>query len=316
MKDGFGRNITYLRISLTDRCNLRCRYCMPAEGIEKQSHSDILSLEEVAEIAGACAALGVRKIRLTGGEPLLRRGLVGLCRTLSALDGVEELALTTNATFLAPLAGELNAAGVTRVNISLDTLDPDLYRDLTRGGELADALDGIRAAAQAGLGPIKLNAVLLGGINDSEIPALADLSRRYPVSVRFIELMPVGEGKFLPESAFLSADTVPARLPELVYAGREGVAELYRFPGAPGTVGLIRPVSCSFCSGCDRLRLTADGFFKPCLHSDTEIPVRGLHGEELTRAILAAAGAKPAEHPPLLPGESAERRRTMNQIGG
>ena len=208
MRDTLGREITYLRISLTDRCNLRCVYCMPPEGVNKREHREILSLEEMEEIARAAAALGVRKIRLTGGEPLVRRGMLSLCRRLRDIPQLEELTLTTNGVLLPGMAAALKAAGVDRVNISLDTLDPEKYRCVTRMGTLEDTLAGIRAAGEAGLTPLKLNCVLIGGFNDDEIPALAALTAREPVEVRFIELMPIGGvAPFGPE-AYLPCEAV------------------------------------------------------------------------------------------------------------
>lgn len=315
MQDRFGREIQYLRMSVTDRCNYRCVYCMPPEVVEKKEHGQPLSLEEILEIARAAVGLGVRKLRLTGGEPLMRRGLPWLCTALAELPGVEDLAMTTNGALLAPVAKELREAGLRRVNISLDTLDPQKFARITRGGRLADVLAGIEAAANCGLTPIKLNTVLLRGINEEEIPALVELTRCWPVELRLIEWMPVGGTGRL--SAIYAPDKlVLERVPELESLNRqEGVARLYRLPGALGTVGLIAARSNHFCNTCDRLRLTADGKLKPCLHSPREIPVRGLTGQELERAILQAVQEKPVRHPDLSRG-SAERLRNMNEIGG
>lgn len=317
MKDTFKREITYLRISLTDLCNLRCTYCMPPEGVKKQEHRQILSLEEIEEIAREAAALGIRKIRLTGGEPLVRRGVVTLCRKLREIPELEELALTTNGILLPGLAAELRAAGVDRVNISLDTLNPEKYCRITRGGRLEDALAGIRAAKNAGLTPLKLNCVLIGGFNDGEIPALASLTERESVEVRFIELMPIGDtARFAPE-AYLPCEAVLERLPQLERLPEgSGVAERYRLPGAAGTVGLIRPLSRCFCAQCNRVRLTADGCLKPCLHSREEIPVRGLHGEALRQQLEKAILHKPEQHGELSAHLRSEADRDMNQIGG
>ena len=317
MKDTFKREITYLRISLTDLCNLRCTYCMPPEGVKKQEHRQILSLEEIEEIARAAAALGVRKIRLTGGEPLVRRGVVTLCRKLRAIPELEELALTTNGILLPELASELKAAGVDRVNISLDTLDPEKYRRITRAGDLQDVLAGIRAAKDAGLTPLKLNCVLIGGFNDDEIPALAALTEREAVEVRFIELMPIGHTAGFGPEAYLPCEAVTERLPRLERLPEDGgVAERYRLPGAAGTVGLIRPLSRCFCGRCNRIRLTADGCLKPCLHSREEIPIRGLHGEALRRELEKAILHKPEQHGELSARLRSEADRDMNQIGG
>ena len=318
MRDAFQREITYLRISLTDRCNLRCAYCMPPEGVEKRDHSDILSLEEIVEIARESVALGVRKIRLTGGEPLVRRGMLGLCRDLRSIPELRELALTTNGLLLPEMAADLKDAGVDRVNVSLDTLDPLKYRKITRGGSLDAALAGIRAAKDAGLTPLKLNCVLIGGFNDGEIPALAALTEREPVEVRFIELMPIGGAAAFGPEAYLPCGTVLERLPGLrpVEGDAGGVAEKYRLPGAVGTVGLIRPLSRCFCARCDRLRLTADGCVKPCLHSKEEIPLRGLHGGALRDKLAEAIRRKPERHGELSASVRSQADRDMNQIGG
>ena len=315
MRDRFGRTIDYLRISVTDLCNYRCMYCIGPEGVPKLGHSEVLSFEEIAEIARAAVDCGVRKLRLTGGEPLVRRGVVSLCRTLRAIVGVEELTLTTNGSLLPELAQPLKDAGVDRLNVSLDTLDPGKFSQITRCGRLEDVLAGLDAAERAGFRNTKLDCVLLGGVNTDEIPALARLSVEKPWSVRFIELMPMGVCAGLPPERFASADCVLQALPQLIPQGSQGVAELYRLPDAAGTVGLIRAMSRRFCAGCNRLRLTADGRIKPCLHSAAEISVRGLHGDALRQAILAAAEAKPEGHD--LPERGASRTpRSMNEIGG
>lgn len=318
MKDTFEREITYLRISLTDLCNLRCVYCMPPEGVRKQAHDQILSLEEIGEIARAAVELGVKKIRLTGGEPLVRRGVLSLCRELRRIPRLQELTLTTNGLLLPGMAAELKAAGVDRVNVSLDTLDPEKYRRITRGGCLEDALAGIQAARDAGLTPLKLNCVLIGGFNDDEIPALAALTERAPVEVRFIELMPIGDTAGFGPDAYLPCEAVLERLPRLEPAAgeRTGVAERFRLPRAAGTVGLIRPLSRCFCAQCDRIRLTADGYLKPCLHSREEISVRGLHGPDLRRRLEQAIRHKPEQHGQLSASARSESARGMNRIGG
>ena len=312
MRDSRARDITYLRLSVTDLCSLRCRYCMPAEGVPKRDHRDICSVEELVEITRAAVDCGVRKVRLTGGEPLVRRGILDICRGVSAIPGVEELCLTTNGVALPQLAGPLREAGVDRLNVSLDTLRPDRFAYMTRGGRLEDVLRGLEAGAAAGFTGTKLNVVLMKGFNDGEIPAFADLARRYPIEVRFIELMPIGEGK---NAEFLSAEAVLAACPGLRPAEGSGVARRYRFPGGRGAVGLIEPMSHRFCGDCDRIRVTADGKLKPCLHSGQEIPLRGLHGEALRRAIEDGIAAKPEHHHMTETGRSAAGR-DMNQIGG
>lgn len=321
MLDGYGRTIRYLRLSVTDKCNCRCVYCMPATGVPRCRHEGLLSFEELTEVVRAATTLGVRKVRVTGGEPLARRGVVDLCRMVAAVPGVEELDMTTNATMLAPVAADLRAAGVTRLNVSLDTLDPERYRAVTRVGTLADALAGIRAAREAGFGssadsPLKINCVLMGGVNVDEVPRLVDMAQREPVEVRFIELMPMGECALWPRERFVSANVVLDACPELERIGTGGVAELYRGPGFAGRVGLIRAVSHRFCSACDRIRVTADGRVKPCLHSAAEVSVRGLHGEGLARALARAILMKPAHHE-LAPGaRPSATPRDMNEIGG
>ncbi|MCD7769547.1 MAG: GTP 3',8-cyclase MoaA [Oscillospiraceae bacterium] len=313
MTDGFGRKIEYLRLSVTDLCNLRCQYCMGPEGVKKRAHRDILSHEEIEEIVRAAVKLGVRKVRVTGGEPLVRPGVVDICRCISAVDGVEELCMTTNGLRLPELAGELRRAGVCRLNVSLDTLRPERYREITRTGSLKDALAGLEAARAAGFPPPKLNCVLMGGINDDEIPDFVALTEREPVSVRFIELMPIGPCRDWDRSRFIPADAVLRAVPALEPAGGDGVARLYRLPNGRGTVGLIRPVSDHFCPACNRIRITADGKLKPCLHSAAEIPLRGLHGPELEAAIGAGIMAKPQRHHLEAGSDSI---RNMNAIGG
>ena len=314
MKDQFEREITYLRVSITDLCNLRCRYCMP-DGVCQKRHEDILSFEEIAEIVTAAAELGVRKVRVTGGEPLVCRGCPELCRMIAQVPGIREIDLTTNGILLERYAQELKDAGVTRVNVSVDSLDPEKYRDITGGGDLHAALAGVRAAQAAGLTPVKLNTVLIGGFNDDEIPDFVELTRRSPLEMRFIELMPMG-GHFGKE-AYLPGDTVLARVPELQPVPHDGgVARLYRLPDGQGRVGLISPLSRHFCASCNRLRLTSEGNLKPCLHSSREIPVRGKHGGELRETLRQAIWAKPRMHGVLDAEHPSGAGRSMNTIGG
>lgn len=318
MTDGYGRKIEYLRISVTDACNLRCTYCMPPDGMDKCPCSGNLSAGEIVKIAETAASLGVKKLRITGGEPLLRRDILPLVRALCAIPGISDVSMTTNATLLAPVAKELYDAGIHRINISLDTLDAEKYARITRGGALADAISGIRAALSAGMAPVKLNTVLIGGFNDDEIESLAQLTVKYPVQLRFIELMPIGATEEFSENAYLTGDAVLKKLPQLVPVDGEehAVARLYRLPNALGEVGLISPLSNHFCAQCNRLRLTADGCLKPCLHSAEELPVRHLHGEELKNAILTAVGHKPQMHVALSATERSEAARSMYRIGG
>lgn len=317
MKDPFGREITYLRLSVTERCNLRCRYCMPEEGICKKPHSEMLTEEEMLLAVEAGASLGIQKLRLTGGEPLVKKNIVSLCRRAAQLPGIREVCVTTNGILLPELAKPLKKAGVSRVNISLDTLEEEKYRYITRMGTLSQALRGLEAALEAGFARVKLNTVLIGGFNEEEIPALAALTRRYPVDVRFIELMPMCEKGEFDESAYVPCDRVLQLLPSLrpVLEGG-GVAELYELPDALGRVGLISAVSKHFCGACNRLRLTADGHLKPCLHSDREISIKGLDLDGMRREMARAISEKPACHAPLSATQRSHAGRDMNQIGG
>ena len=315
MNDTLGRKITYLRLSVTDLCDLRCIYCMPEHGVPKRAHSEICSLEELCDMAAAAVSLGVRKVRITGGEPLVRRGVVSLCRMLRALPGLEELCLTTNGVRLPELAAPLREAGVDRLNISLDTLRPERYRSITRIGELSSVLRGLDAAEAAGFSHTKLNCVLMGGVNDDEIEDFVRLTQARPLSVRFIELMPMGACAKWEKARFLPAGAVLDRVPELVPAGTDGVSRLYRIPGAAGTVGLIEPMSHAFCAECSHIRITADGKLKPCLHADTEIALRGLHGEALLDAIRQGIARKPERHALTRDGQS-HAGRCMSEIGG
>ena len=314
MLDGCGRTINYLRLSVTDLCNYRCRYCMPPEGVAKRDHGDILSLEELADIARAAVRLGVKKIRLTGGEPLVRQGIVELCRQLRTIPGLQELCLTTNGALLPQLAAPLWEAGLDRLNISLDTLRPDRFAEMTRLGHLSDALAGIEAAEAAGFHTLKLDTVLIGGFNDDEIDDFINLTREHPWEVRFIELMPMGPCAGWDRSRFLPAETVLDRMAELEPIEAQGVARRYQLPGALGTVGLISPVSHDFCADCRRIRVTADGKLKGCLHSREEIPLRGLHGQALEDAVRRGILHKPERH--HLTERSSDTPRNMNQIGG
>ena len=284
MLDGFARSITYLRISITDRCNYRCRYCMPDGGIEKCAHEDICSLEELRDMAAAAVRCGVKKIRVTGGEPLVRRGAVDFCRMLSEISGVEELCVTTNSSLLKEVARPLRDAGVTHLNISLDTLNEERFR-----------------------------AITLGGVNDDEITDFVALTREHPWQVRFIERMPMGCGKNF--GTYLPSQAVLNRCPELEAVSHDGVAACYRLPDAKGTVGLIAPMSHAFCAECSRIRITADGKLKPCLHSDAEITLRGLSGEELEQAIRRGILMKPERHHMDETGVT-ETHRGMFAIGG
>ena len=314
MVDRFGREIVYLRLSVTELCDLRCRYCMPEEGVCKKRHEDMLTEDEMIAAVEAAASLGVRKVRVTGGEPLIKPNILSICRRCAAAPGIEEVCLTTNGLGLKELARPLREAGVGRVNVSLDTLDREKYAWITRRDRLDDALRGLEAALEAGFERVKVNAVLMGGFNDGEIPALAELTRRLPLDVRFIELMPMGGG--FPPEAYLPCGRVLERLPELEAEGTEGTAGLYRLPGALGRVGLISPVTAHFCARCDRLRLTADGKVKPCLHGEAEYSLKGLDRAGMEAVLRRAVWDKPERHAPLSGAQPSRAGRAMHRIGG
>lgn len=318
LKDPFGRNINYLRISVTDLCNLRCRYCMPEEGIPKLSRKDILTVEEIAEIAKVFVKLGINKVRLTGGEPLVRRGILDIVEKIGKLDGLKDLAMTTNGVLLKKYAKELKLRGLKRVNISLDTLNEDKYKYITRRGSIKDVMEGIEAAKKYGLTPIKINTVLVKGFNDDEIEALAGLTEKEEIDVRFIELMPIGVTAKDELNGFISNDIVLKKLPELIKVEREdpsSPALYYKLPNARGKIGLINPISCKFCKYCNRVRLTAQGKMKLCLHSDDEIDLRQAlrNGEDIEKIIVDAIEKKPESHH-LEEGMYISKK--MYQIGG
>ena len=314
MKDNFGRDIYYLRLSVTDKCNLRCIYCMPETGIKKLGHDDVLSVDEIAEIVKATAACGITKVRVTGGEPLVRRGIVEICKRISETEGINEVCLTTNGILIPQFAKELKSAGVNRLNISLDSLDRATYSEITRSDSLDDALAGVTEALETGFN-VKVNAVLIGGINDNEILELLDLTRKYKVNVRFIEIMPIGECANWAKSRFISAQNVLRLAPGLCETGTDGVTKQYMLPGGLGSVGLISPISSHFCPTCNRIRVTADGILKPCLHSAEEINLRGIYGAKLESVIRQAILEKPRKHK-LDAGQQSAAARNMNAIGG
>ena len=317
MIDKLGRNITYLRLSITDRCNLRCRYCMPEEGVCKKNHADMLTEDEMITAVEAAAALGITKLRITGGEPLIKRNILSLCRRASAIEGIRDVALTTNGILLPQMAQDLKDAGVNRLNLSLDTLDPERYAYITRTGTLDQALEGLRVALATGFDKIKINAVLIGGFNDDQIRDLVELTRRYPVDMRFIEMMPMYDNPDFNEGSYLPCSTVLDVLPELQPVEEDGsVAKLYRLPDAQGNVGLISPLSAHFCSECNRIRLTADGKLKPCLHSGDEYSLKGLDFAGMKAMLEEVIWNKPAWHGDLDAAHLSQAGRTMNQIGG
>ena len=317
MIDQLGRNITYLRVSVTDKCNLRCRYCMPEDGVCKKDHEDMLTEDEIITAVEAAASLGITKLRITGGEPLVKKNIVSICRRAAGVEGIQEVCLTTNGVLLPQLEKPLKEAGVKRLNLSLDTLDPQKYAYITRVGRLDTFLAGLDAAFEAGFEKIKINAVLIGGFNDKEIVTLAELTKRYPVDMRFIEMMPMYDSGDFDETAFIPYTRVLDALPEAVPVEHDGgVAKLYRLPGAKGNIGLISPVSAHFCGACNRIRLTADGKIKPCLHSADEYSLKGLDLDGMRKALEEAIWNKPAWHGDLDALHRSQAGRNMNQIGG
>jgi len=324
--DAFRRPITYLRVSVTDRCNLRCVYCMPEAGLPWIAKPDILSYEEIASIVRAAASIGVRSIRLTGGEPLIRRDVQRLVAMIAAIPGIDDIALSTNALLLAEQAPGLAAAGLRRVNISLDTLQDDRFTAIARRPGLDRVLAGIEAAIAAGLTPVKINCVVMRGANDDELEAFAALTRERAVHIRFIEVMPVTENVELQRDAWVSSDEVLTRLSALgalrpvPNPHGNGPARTFAYDGAPGTVGVISPLAHDYCETCNRVRLSADGRLKLCLFGDNMIdlrtPLRGGGGEEAIVEILRASmHVKPERHHLAL-GETASMMRAFSEIGG
>lgn len=313
MKDRFGRNITYLRISVTDLCNLRCKYCMPESGVKSLCHSDILSIEEIVEIVKVASKNGIKKIRLTGGEPLVRRGFINLCKQISKIDEIEDIAITTNGVYLKDMADELFENKVRRINFSLDTLIKEKYNDITRRNDFDKTMESLFYAIKKGF-KVKINVVLIGGFNDDEIQDFVNLANDYDLEVRFIELMQIGETANWSKDKFVSNKIVLEKVPELKFDGVSGVAKIYKIKGQKGRIGLISPISCSFCEDCNRIRLTSDGKLKPCLHSKDEINLKGLSGEELEEVFKRGIFEKPEKH--HLEDGKSESARDMNKIGG
>jgi len=325
MIDQYSRKINYLRLSVTDLCNLKCKYCMPEEGVEKKEHSDILRLEEYLKIVEAAAELGIDKIRLTGGEPLVRRGIIELVGKIARVEGIRDLAMTTNGLMLKQYAKPLKEAGLTRINISMDTLNPIKYASVTRGGNLQDVLDGIEAAKANKLLPIKLNVVLINGFNTDEVSDFIAMASD-DIEVRFIELMPVGEASKWSKGRFISNNDVLVEHQELLEEIDEistGPARYYLKKGTKGKVGFINPISSHFCDQCNRVRVTADGKLKTCLHTDEEIDLsvafNNDNGEEqldTLKAILSNSMMHKPKNHKLNDWEFTPITRSMNRIGG
>ena len=332
MKDSFGRTIDYLRISVTDRCNFRCLYCMPEEGVVSMNPADILRGHEIVAIARIAAECGIKPIRLTGGEPLVRKGMVQNVADIAAIDGIEDIALTTNGVLLVRYAHDLKAAGLSRVNISLDTLDAQKFAYITRGGNVEDTLAGLHAAFEAHLEPVKVNAVVIRSL-EQDLFAFAKMTIDKPLHMRFIEYMPVGKSAGINGGGWgmndvvsceemreiINAQAVKCALPPLEVADVKpkgwGPASYYAFPGAQGTVGFISPVSNHFCKECNRVRLSSDGKLRTCLFSDDELDIKTAlrtGGEEAAREVFKqAVFMKPKEN-----NNTIGTKRKMSQIGG
>ena len=337
MKDACARTIDYLRVSITDRCNLRCLYCMPAHGIPKVKHDDILRFDEIITVVRVASRLGVRHIRLTGGEPLVRKGVVQLIEEIRAIPGIDDISLTTNGVLLAPMAHELRRAGLDRINISLDTFDPDQYRTITRCGDIRHVLEGIDAALDEGFDPVKINAVAVRNLHQ-DFYSYARSSIDRPLHMRFIEYMPIGDSAGINDIGWGPQDIVSCEdirkeidreavkrgegpLYALSTADRpygSGPASYWKFPDAKGTVGFISPISHQFCLGCNRIRLSAQGGIRPCLFSDEEYPIRDVvrYGTEhdVEDVLLRAIAHKPRERRDVLQAHAT--KKNMNAIGG
>ncbi|MFN8572499.1 MAG: GTP 3',8-cyclase MoaA [Gemmatimonadaceae bacterium] len=323
LRDQFGRSIEYLRISVTDRCNFRCVYCMPLEGLPWLPKSDILTYEEIAEVVRQLAPLGLRRLRITGGEPTIRPDLPELIRMLRAVPEIEDVALSTNGVKLPEQARELRTAGLDRVNMSADSLRPDRIEQIARRRLGFDPVVSARAATDAGLDPLKLNVVVMRGINDDEVADFARLTLEHPWHVRFIELMPVGEMRELTWDHVVPTTEILARIATLGALAADdgpsrgnGPAAYYRFSGAPGTVGVITPMTHTYCGSCNRVRLTADGRLRTCLYGDHEVNLRDplRAGAPLQPLFVQALAQKPKEHDLLQMRVGG--LRALSQVGG
>ncbi len=329
LKDNFFRVIDYLRVSVTDRCNLRCLYCMPPGGVVPFEHKDILTYEEIVRIVKIGAGLGVRKVRLTGGEPLTRKNIAFLISSIKKVAGIEDLSLTTNGTLLEKYGSEIAAAGLNRVNVSIDSFDPARYSEITRGGNIDVVLRGLSTAEKAGLSPIKINMVPIRGLNNDEVIEFARLTLGSEYHVRFIEFMPSGNNDYWSPDKYITTDELRKKIETIapltpVRTRRDGPSRYFRLKGAKGVIGFISALTHHFCRDCNRLRLTSDGKLRPCLFSETEIDLRAalrsdMPDSEIERLLRLSIELKPAGHNMALTGPAAlckNRRRPMSKIGG
>ncbi len=324
MTDLYGRNIDYVRISITDRCNFRCIYCMPEQGVNFIPHEEILSFEEIVRTIKILTELGIKKVRLTGGEPLVRKNVVGLVKEISKI-GLDDVSLTTNGSLLNRYAEDLYKSGLKRLNVSLDTLNCERFASITRKGDLVNVLDGIEKAIEVGFSPVKLNVVVMRGINDQDdLIALANLARDREIHVRFIEIMPIGDSE--QKDRFISCDEIKDNISKVVKLEMvtgpfgNGPAEYYKFENAKGTLGFISPLSKHFCAKCNRIRITSDGMIRLCLFSDVEYNLKeklrsGLTDNEIKKFILETLAFKPKGHPYIQEAREIYHRN-MSAIGG
>ncbi len=325
MQDPYGRHIDYMRISVTDRCNLRCIYCRPSKDVLPFESKNILTYEEIVRVVKLAAGLGVRKIRITGGEPLMRKDLHRLIESISRIESIDDIGLTTNGTLLKRLAPSLADAGLRRVNVSLDSLDPVKYGKIRRNGDLFDVLDGIQKADDVGLRPVKINMVVIRGVNDDEIEAFARLTLKSTYHVRFIEIMPFGPGGFWSDDKCIPVHEIIDRIQAVsplapVDTSWPGPADYFRLAGARGLVGFISPMTRHFCATCNRLRLTSDGKLRPCLFSNREIDAkpalrRQASDCQIAKLLKLSIQWKPEGHA-MDSRESSDHLKSMSQIGG
>jgi len=325
VRDTHGRVIDYMRVSVTDRCNLRCVYCTPSEHLHLIDRAELLSYEEITRVVSLAAGMGIRKVRVTGGEPLVRKDLPRLIGTLATIPGIQDLSLTTNGLLLGRFAASLAEAGLGRVNVSLDSLNPERFREMTGGGRIEKVLDGLAAADRTGLHPVKINVVVMRGVNDEEMQDFARLTLGTPYHVRFIEWMPIGsvdrwqsENCVRLEEIRAAVSGVAPLLPLSIGAG--GPAKYFRFQNAAGAIGFISPISQHFCDSCNRLRLTSEGKLRPCLFNDREIDLRaplrnGASDTEIADILRSAVQMKPLRYPEDVPSGRC-RLKPMSKIGG
>jgi cyclic pyranopterin phosphate synthase len=325
VKDRFGRAVRYLRISVTDRCNFRCKYCIPDAHFKHMEHSEILRFEDLIFAAEVFASLGVEKVRVTGGEPLVRKGITDFLRKLNTIDGVKEVTLTTNGSLLGKYAEDIFAAGVKRVNVSLDSLKAEKYKEITGGFDLQKLLESIFLGKKAGLRPVKTNTVLIRGFNDCEIYDFCEFAARADIVSRFIEFMPIGNsGEWKKENIMYGSEILELigrryRITPIEKEKSAGPAKNYKLSNG-ATIGIITPISNHFCSECDKLRLTADGKLRPCLLTEQETDIagaiRGRDAKSLITAINDALGRKDEEHHVVVDSRNEKYKRTMSKIGG